>query len=147
MGSVTYDFLTESLLFEDFDLARDVLEKLTAIGISIALDDFGTGYSSLGSLHNLPVSCVKIDRSFVHALGNTKSTIVATIVNVAHTLNMKVVAEGVETEAQRTILESLGCEELQGHLVAKPMPNEEFLAWLASRRKPHLVSLQAQKKE
>ena len=139
--------ITESMLFEDFDRARDVLEKLTARGISIALDDFGTGYSSLGSLHNLPVSCVKIDRSFVHALGNSKSTIVSTIVNVAHTLGMKVIAEGVETEAQRAILESLGCEELQGHLVANPMPNEELLAWLASRRKPQLVSLQGQKKE
>ena len=60
---------------------------------------------------------------------------------------MKVIAEGVETEAQRAILESLGCEELQGHLVANPMPNEELLAWLASRRKPQLVSLQGQRKE
>jgi diguanylate cyclase (GGDEF)-like protein/PAS domain S-box-containing protein len=139
--------ITESLLFEDFDQARSLLEKLTAKGISIALDDFGTGYSSLGSLHNLPVNCVKIDQSFVHALGNAKSTIVAVIINVAHTLGMKVVAEGVETEAQRAILESLGCEELQGYLVALPMPNEEFLVWLNAHRKPHLVSVQAQKKE
>ena len=139
--------ITESLLLDDFDQARSLLEKLTAKGISIALDDFGTGYSSLGSLHNLPVNCVKIDRSFVHALGNAKSTIVATIINVAHTLGMKVVAEGVETEAQRAILESLGCEELQGYLVARPMPNEEFLVWLNAHRKPHLVSVQTQKKE
>jgi diguanylate cyclase (GGDEF)-like protein len=139
--------ITESLLFEDFDQARSLLEKLAAKGISIALDDFGTGYSSLGSLHNLPVNCVKIDQSFVHALGNAKSTIVAVIINVAHTLGMKVVAEGVETEAQRAILESLGCEELQGYLVALPMRNEEFLVWLNAHRKPHLVSVQAQKKE
>ena len=139
--------ITESLLFEDFDQARSLLEKLTAKGISIALDDFGTGYSSLGSLHNLPVDCVKIDRSFVHTLGNAKSTIVAAIINVAHTLGMKVVAEGVETEAQRAILESLGCEELQGHLVAPPMSNEDFLVWLEAHRKPHPVSVQEQKKD
>ena len=139
--------ITESLLFEDFDQARKLLEKLTARGISIALDDFGTGYSSLGSLHNLPVNCVKIDRSFVHALDNSKSTIVAAIINVAHTLGMKVVAEGVETETQRAILESLGCEEMQGYLVARPMPNEEFLVWLDGHRKPHLVPVAAQKNE
>jgi EAL domain-containing protein (putative c-di-GMP-specific phosphodiesterase class I) len=139
--------ITESLFLDDFDKARSLLGKLTAKGISIALDDFGTGYSSLGSLHNLPVNCVKIDRSFVHALGDATSAIVATIINVAHTLGMKVVAEGVETEAQRAILESLGCEELQGHLVARPMSNEDFLVWLEAHRTPHLVSVQAQKKE
>ncbi len=139
--------ITESLLFDDFDEARKLLEKLTARGISIALDDFGTGYSSLASLHHLPVNCVKIDQSFVHALGTSKSTIVATIINVAHTLGMKVVAEGVETEAQRAILESLGCEEMQGYLVAQPMPNEELLGWLAGHRKPHLVPIAAKKNE
>jgi diguanylate cyclase (GGDEF)-like protein/PAS domain S-box-containing protein len=139
--------ITESLLFDDFEQASSLLAKMTARGISIALDDFGTGYSSLGSLHNLPVNCVKIDRSFVHALGNSKSTIVAAIINVAHTLGMKVVAEGVETEAQRAILESLGCEELQGYLVARPMPNEELLVWLDAHRKPYLVSVEAQKKD
>ena len=139
--------ITESLLLDDFDQARSLLEKLTAKGISIALDDFGTGYSSLGSLHNLPVNCVKIDRSFVQALGDATSTIVATIINVAHTLGMKVVAEGVETEAQRAILESLGCEELQGHLVAPPMSNADFLVWLEAHRKPHPVSVQEQKKD
>ncbi|MBC8008342.1 MAG: EAL domain-containing protein [Prolixibacteraceae bacterium] len=139
--------ITESLLLEDFDQARKLLEKLTERGLSIALDDFGTGYSSLGSLHHLPVNCVKIDRSFVHALDNSKSTIVAAIINVAHTLGMKVIAEGVETETQRAMLESLGCEEMQGYLVAPPMPIEELLGWLAAHRKPHLVPIAAQKKE
>ncbi len=139
--------ITESLLFEDFEQARSLLEKIAARGISIALDDFGTGYSSLGSLHNLPVNYVKIDRTFIHALGNARSTIVAAIINVAHTLGMKVIAEGVETEAQRAILESLGCEELQGYLVARPMPDKELLAWVDAHRKPHLVSVPAQKKD
>lgn len=93
------------------------------------------------------MNCVKVDRSFVHALGSARSTIVAAIVNVAHTLSMKVVAEGVETEAQRAALESLGCEEFRGYLVARPMPYEEFLAWLDTRRRPHLVSIHTQKKE
>ena len=139
--------ITESLLLDDFDQARSLLEKLTAKGISIALDDFGTGYSSLGSLHNLPVNCVKIDQSFVHSLGNARNTIVAAIITVAHTLGMKVVAEGVETDAQRVILETLGCEEMQGYLVAPPMTNDAFLVWLDAHRKPHLVSVQVEKKE
>ena len=139
--------ITESLLLDDFDQARSLLEKLTAKGISIALDDFGTGYSSLGSLHNLPVNCVKIDQSFVHSLGNARNTIVAAIITVAHTLGMKVVAEGVETEAQRVILETLGCEEMQGYLVAPPMTNDAFLVWLHAHRKPHLMSVQVEKKE
>ena len=133
--------ITESLLFRDYEQARIPLEKLTAKGIRSALDDFGTGYSSLSSLHNLPVHFVKIDRSFVQALQPGRNTIVAAIINVAHTLRMRVIAEGVETAEQRDVLIELGCDEMQGHLYAAAMSEEEFVGWLRTHRKPHLIAI------
>lgn len=133
--------ITETLLFRDYEQARVPLEKLTAKGVRAALDDFGTGYSSLSSLHNLPVQFVKIDRSFVHALKPGRNTIVAAIVNVAHTLRMKVIAEGVETAEQRDILMDLGCDEMQGHFFAAAMSAEEFSHWLLHRSARHLFAV------
>lgn len=133
--------ITESLLFRDYEQARVPLEKLTAKGVRAALDDFGTGYSSLSSLHHLPVHFVKIDRSFVQALQPGRNTIVAAIVNVAHTLGMRVIAEGVETVDQRDILIELGCDEMQGHLFAPAMSAEEFPGWLRMHRKPQLFAV------
>jgi len=133
--------ITESLLFRDYEQARVPLEKLTAKGVRAALDDFGTGYSSLSSLHHLPVHFVKIDRSFVQALQPGRNTIVAAIVNVAHTLGMRVIAEGVETVDQRDILIELGCDEMQGHLLARAMSAEEFPRWLKSHYKPQLFAV------
>jgi diguanylate cyclase (GGDEF)-like protein/PAS domain S-box-containing protein len=133
--------ITESLLFRDYEQARVPLEKLTAKGIRSALDDFGTGYSSLSSLHNLPVHFVKIDRSFVQALQPGRNTIVAAIINVAHTLSMQVIAEGVETVEQRDLLIELGCDEMQGHLFAPAMSEKEFVGWLRTHRKPHLIAV------
>jgi diguanylate cyclase (GGDEF)-like protein/PAS domain S-box-containing protein len=133
--------ITESLLFRDYEQARISLEKLTAKGIRSALDDFGTGYSSLSSLHNLPVHFVKIDRSFVQALQPGRNTIVAAIINVAHTLRVCVIAEGVETVEQRDILIELGCDEMQGHLYAPAMSEADFVGWLRAHRKPHLIAI------
>jgi diguanylate cyclase (GGDEF)-like protein/PAS domain S-box-containing protein len=133
--------ITESLLFRDYEQARIPLEKLTAKGIRSALDDFGTGYSSLSSLHNLPVHFVKIDRSFVQALEPGRNTIVAAIINVAHTLRVQVIAEGVETVEQRDVLIELGCDEMQGHLFAPAMSEADFVAWLRTHRKPHLIAI------
>jgi len=133
--------ITESLLFRDYEQARIPLEKLTAKGIRSALDDFGTGYSSLSSLHNLPVHFVKIDRSFVQALQPGRNTIVAAIINVAHTLRVRVIAEGVETIEQRDVLIELGCDEMQGHLYAPAMSEADFVAWLRTHRKPHLIAI------
>ena len=133
--------ITESLLFRDYEQARVPLEKLTAKGVRAALDDFGTGYSSLSSLHHLPVHFVKIDRSFVQALQPGRNTIVAAIVNVAHTLGMRVIAEGVETADQRDILVELGCDEMQGHLLAPAMSAEEFPRWLRLHQKPQLFAV------
>jgi diguanylate cyclase (GGDEF)-like protein/PAS domain S-box-containing protein len=133
--------ITESLLFRDYEQARVPLEKLTARGVRVALDDFGTGYSSLSSLHHLPVHFVKIDRSFVQALQPGRNTIVAAIVNVAHTLGMRVIAEGVETEEQRDILIELGCDEMQGHLFAPAISAEEFPGWLRKHSTPQLFAV------
>ena len=133
--------ITESLLFRDYEQARIPLERLTAKGIRSALDDFGTGYSSLSSLHNLPVHFVKIDRSFVQALEPGRNTIVAAIINVAHTLGMQVIAEGVETIEQRDVLVELGCDEMQGHLLAPAMSEKDFLDWLGAHRTPYLIAI------
>ncbi len=133
--------ITESLLFRDYEQARVPLEKLTAKGIRSALDDFGTGYSSLSSLHNLPVHFVKIDRSFVQALQPGRNTIVAAIINVAYTLGVRVIAEGVETVEQRDVLIELGCDEMQGHLYALAMSEADFVSWLRTHRKPHLIAI------
>jgi EAL domain-containing protein (putative c-di-GMP-specific phosphodiesterase class I) len=97
------------------------------------MDDFGTGYSSLGYLSHFPVQTLKVDKSFVDELGEDekKTRITAAIVNLAHTLGMDVVAEGIETEIQRDRLLALGCEYGQGYLFSKPLPEaqaEEFLA-------------------
>jgi diguanylate cyclase (GGDEF)-like protein len=131
--------ITESVLLQDYEQARAPLEKLVAKGVRASLDDFGTGYSSLSSLHNLPVQCVKIDRSFTQGLRPGRNTIVAAIINVAHTLGMRVVAEGVETESQREVLRELGCDEMQGYLLARPMSHEDFRDWLRAQRSRHLA--------
>jgi EAL domain-containing protein (putative c-di-GMP-specific phosphodiesterase class I) len=117
------------------------LERLAAKGVKAALDDFGTGYSSLSSLHHLPVHFVKIDRSFVRALQPGRNTIVAAIINVAHTLGMRVIAEGVETVEQRDILIDLDCDEMQGYLIAPAMSSEEFPGWLSAHSAPQLFAV------
>jgi diguanylate cyclase (GGDEF)-like protein/PAS domain S-box-containing protein len=115
--------ITESLMVHDPDSARQTLEEFSRCGIRIALDDFGTGYSSLSYLKRFPIDCVKIDRSFVHDLpGDPDSvTIIRIIIAMARNLRLSLVAEGVETEAQRALLHSEGCEEAQGYLFSPPV--------------------------
>jgi EAL domain-containing protein (putative c-di-GMP-specific phosphodiesterase class I) len=98
------------------------------MGVSIAIDDFGTGFSSLSYLSKLPVDTLKIDRSFVLDMtaGPEGLALVSTIINLAHSLKLKVVAEGVETEEQSRLLRLLDCDELQGFLFSKPVPGEIF---------------------
>jgi diguanylate cyclase (GGDEF)-like protein len=119
--------ITESDAMERPDQIVPVLRRLRDRGVRVSVDDFGTGYSSLSYLKRLPVDTVKIDRSFVDGLPNDKedAPIVRAIIAMAHTLGLKVVAEGVETPAQRSFLAALGCEEAQGFLYAAPMPAEE----------------------
>ncbi len=117
--------ITESCLLESADSELLALEQLKNFNIKLCIDDFGTGYSSLSRLHELPINTLKIDRSFVKELEiNSQNSIVSTIINLAHTLNMDVVAEGIETEAQREILRSLGCDYGQGYLMSAPLDVE-----------------------
>jgi EAL domain-containing protein (putative c-di-GMP-specific phosphodiesterase class I) len=98
------------------------------MGVTIAIDDFGTGFSSLSYLSKLPLDTLKIDRSFVHDMtgGRQGSVLVSSIISLAHSLKLNVVAEGVETEEQSTLLRALGCDELQGYLFGRPAPSELF---------------------
>jgi len=118
--------LTESALIPEIDAAAGVLSELRALHVGLKLDDFGTGYSSLSYLRNLHFDSLKIDRSFVSKLGSDEDThaIVGTIVNLAHTLHMNVVAEGIETEQQLTELVELGCDSGQGYYFAKPLDTD-----------------------
>lgn len=120
--------ITESVIMADVTTALDKLMGLEALGVKIAIDDFGTGYSSLAYLSRFPVHILKVDREFVKDLPKNKDniTITRSIVELAHNLNMEVVAEGVETEAQEQFLASIGVEEFQGFYFGPPMPLEEF---------------------
>lgn len=124
--------ITESFAMEMGKGQAAILENLTKLGLSLAIDDFGTGYSSLSYLKALPVRSVKIDRSFVRDIGTDPrdTMLVSTIVGLAHSLNLKVVAEGVEQQDQRALLHAHHCDEAQGYLVARPMPAEHVVTFL-----------------
>jgi diguanylate cyclase (GGDEF)-like protein/PAS domain S-box-containing protein len=124
--------ITESVLLQDTGTARTTLERLSVAGIRLALDDFGTGYSSLSYLSRFPVNKIKIDRSFVSEIGTRNAdAIVKAIVALARGLGMTVTAEGVETEAQRSFLRGVGCDEIQGYLASKPVTEPELIAAFA----------------
>ena len=120
--------LTESLIMANVEQTIATLQAVRAMGVAIAIDDFGTGFSSLSYLAKLPVDTLKIDRSFVGAMTHSSQgqALVTTIITLAHTLNLNVVAEGVETEEQSRLLRLLGCDEMQGYLFSKPLPVEIF---------------------
>lgn len=128
--------ITEAVLIRDDDTALSILHHLRAIGVRIALDDFGTGYSSLSYLQRFPFDKIKIDRSFVSAIGDASgsSSIVQAVVNIAAARNMTTVAEGVETDSQRELLRALGCTEMQGFLFSAAMPSIEIRQLLADAR-------------
>ncbi len=132
--------LTESLMMTNIELTLETLRALHARGVHVALDDFGTGYSSFAYLKQLPLSCLKVDRQFVCDLGETGETgeagkearaadgevIVRTLVQLAHNLGLRVIAEGVETPAQLAILRALGCDEIQGWLYSRALSARAF---------------------
>jgi len=130
--------ITESVAMEDIAVTQRALEGLAAIGVFLSIDDFGTGYSSLSYLRQLPARQLKIDRSFVKDLEESKDAraVVEAVVRLAHALELRVVAEGVETEGQRDILVRLGCDELQGFLFAGPMPAPDLLRWAQRQQRP-----------
>jgi len=120
--------ITESVIMDDVRHSIAILQSIRAMGVSIAIDDFGTGFSSLSYLSKLPVDTLKIDRSFVVDMTAAPKglVLVSSIVNLAHSLRLKVVAEGVETEEQSRQLRLLGCDEMQGYLFGKPVAYEIF---------------------
>jgi EAL domain-containing protein (putative c-di-GMP-specific phosphodiesterase class I) len=124
--------LTESSLQENIQDTIATMNALKAIGVKFSLDDFGTGYSSLQYLKQLPLDQLKIDQSFVRDLVSDSSdrAIVRTIIAMAHSLKLNVIAEGVETEEQRQLLRNKGCIHYQGFLFSKPVPIEQFDALL-----------------
>jgi len=119
---------TESVLLENIEDTIDTMNQLKTMGIRFALDDFGTGFSSLQYLKKLPLSQLKIDQSFTRDLVSDSSdqAIVRTIIAMAQSLNLEVIAEGVETEEQKNILLRNGCNHYQGYLFGKPVPIEVF---------------------
>ena len=119
--------ITESTAMTNAEHTIKVLEKLKKTGVQLSMDDFGTGYSSLSYLHRLPFDTLKIDRSFVYSVGDNgeDSEILQTIILLAKNLKMRVIAEGIETEAQLALLQNLGCDYGQGYLMAKPMPKDD----------------------
>jgi EAL domain-containing protein (putative c-di-GMP-specific phosphodiesterase class I) len=119
--------LTESLLLSNADATFSVLQELKAMGLKLAIDDFGTGYSSFSYLKHFPIGKLKIDRSFIRdvAIGPDDAAITAAIISMAKTLNLKVIAEGVETEAQMSFLRSHNCDEIQGYYFSKPLSTSE----------------------
>jgi EAL domain-containing protein (putative c-di-GMP-specific phosphodiesterase class I) len=126
--------VTESAAVDDIQNAVKKLQIVRGLGVDIAIDDFGTGYSSLGYIAKLPVNAVKIDRSFVIEMGNNEycRNIVTLIVSLAHTLKLKVIAEGVDDPEHVRILRDIGCDEMQGFLISKPLPPEGVAAYIAS---------------
>jgi EAL domain-containing protein (putative c-di-GMP-specific phosphodiesterase class I) len=116
--------ITEGTIMGDMKQAIASLQAIRALGIRIAIDDFGTGFSSLGYLSKLPIDTLKIDRMFVIDMATDEQglSLVSTIINLAHSLHLKVVAEGVETEEQSHLLRLLKCDEMQGYLFSKPVP-------------------------
>jgi diguanylate cyclase (GGDEF)-like protein/PAS domain S-box-containing protein len=124
--------LTESLIMEDIHRDAGKLNAVRELGVDLAIDDFGTGYSSLGYLAKLPVQTLKIDRSFVRSMQDDPNamTLVSTIISLAHSLRLTVVAEGVETEEQANYLRLLRCDQMQGYLFSKPLPMEALVSLL-----------------
>jgi diguanylate cyclase (GGDEF)-like protein len=118
--------ITESTAMENADHTINVLNRLKQIGVKLSIDDFGTGYSSFSVLHKLPFDSLKIDRSFVYSVGENgeNSEILQTIISLAKNLKMRVIAEGIETEAQLQVLQNLGCDYGQGYLLARPQTAE-----------------------
>jgi diguanylate cyclase (GGDEF)-like protein/PAS domain S-box-containing protein len=128
--------LTESLAMNDVAATAQTMSQLRALGVKLSIDDFGTGYSSLSYLRRFPVDTLKIDQSFVKTMDAENYAIVKTIVGLAHNLDLKVVAEGVETAHQQRLLALAGCGSAQGFLFAKPMPAKSVGPFIASNLRP-----------
>ncbi len=129
--------LTESITMRHVETSITMLQELRAMGVRLSIDDFGTGYSSLSHLQRFPLNMLKIDQSFVHDVtrNEANASITRAIISLAHSMNLTVLAEGVETDEQLALLRGQGCDEVQGHFFGRPMVGEEF-ARLLSREVP-----------
>jgi EAL domain-containing protein (putative c-di-GMP-specific phosphodiesterase class I) len=131
--------LTESSIMADPDRAERILAEIANLGVRIAIDDFGTGYSSLSRLNRLPVSEIKVDKSFVTDMSAaTTEPIVAATIEIATSLGQTVTAEGVEDRATWNRLQEMGCDSVQGFFLARPMPAATCTEWLLARQQPKL---------
>ncbi len=137
--------ITESVLMGEGNTAAEGLDRLRALGIRLSVDDFGTGYSSLRYLKDLDVDELKVDQSFVYdlAVSDRSETIARAVVGLGHSLGLRVVAEGVETEEARDLLREMGCDVLQGYLIGRPMPLDSFNVWVER----YMMSITGGKKE
>jgi EAL domain-containing protein (putative c-di-GMP-specific phosphodiesterase class I) len=125
--------VTESMIMHNVEAAAQTLEELSRLGVNLAIDDFGTGYSSVSGLRRMPIRRLKIDRAFVNDLtGNPNdATIAASIIALARSMNLGVIAEGVETEEQLRFLKAKGCRQGQGFLFSQPLPEGRLTSLLA----------------
>jgi len=130
--------ITESAIMENAGSTLAVLYKLKKMGINLSMDDFGTGYCSFSYLKSFPLDIIKIDRSFIADINKTEedAVIVKAIIAMSHSLRLKVIAEGVETEEQLSLLREMGCDEMQGYLLSKPLPAEEIKSFLLKTGNP-----------
>jgi EAL domain-containing protein (putative c-di-GMP-specific phosphodiesterase class I) len=124
--------ITEDAMVVDFDTSVSVLSQLRELGVRVAIDDFGTGYSSLQHLHRLPVDQLKIDRSFISRMGSDEraAAIVRASINLAGDLGLATVSEGIDDPATLRLVSDLGCDEVQGFLIQRPMDAASFLSWV-----------------
>jgi diguanylate cyclase (GGDEF)-like protein len=135
--------LTESGFIEDPNQALSMLDALAALGVNLSIDDFGTGYSSLSHLARMPANEVKIDRSFVQGLESDVeyAAVVRSAIDMGHSLGMKVVAEGIETEVAAQLLRAFGCDIAQGYLYARPMPCQALENWLEGKERTPIIAV------
>ena len=124
--------LTETSVIESPQRAHVILNQLREAGVQVSMDDFGTGYTSLALLADLPLDTVKIDRSFIVAMSECQRSraIVESVINMAHALSLHVVGEGIETNEQFAMLAGLGCNEVQGYLISRPLPADDITEFL-----------------
>ncbi|HVC37910.1 MAG TPA: bifunctional diguanylate cyclase/phosphodiesterase, partial [Gammaproteobacteria bacterium] len=129
--------ITENAVLQDIEEVAHTIRELSALGVRFSIDDFGSGYSALASLKKLPLHELKIDRIFISEMRIAPpDQFISTIIAMAHNMGLYVIAEGVETEAQRFALATLGCHGYQGYLISKPLPVREFERWLKTPRPP-----------
>jgi EAL domain-containing protein (putative c-di-GMP-specific phosphodiesterase class I) len=137
-SSITFE-ITESRLMDHISVALDILSRLSLKRFKLSIDDFGSGYSSMEQLQRIPFSELKIDRAFVSAADEDESAmaILESSILLARKLDMKVVAEGVETQREWDLMVELGCDQVQGYFVSRPLPFDQMLDWLNQWQSDH----------